>query len=159
MLKFAKSRAGGAYCRWELGRFEWQEYRGGHHSVVSVPYCGPVWLQAGGCLRWYVFLRPYMKQASYANGVSFGLKMRFIVKFSHKSLSEWFSCRTFAPQAARRQQGGENPQAASSGNVSASRDVSSVCTRARTCRKWQTRPNNPRNAVFWRSERISCVWR
>ena len=57
-------------------------------------------------------LRPYMKQASYANGVAFGLKrcgrndafglkMRFIVKFSHKSLSEWFSCRTFAPQEER----------------------------------------------------------
>ena len=65
-------------------------------------------------------LRPYIKQDSDANGVAFGikrcgrndafgLKMRFIVKFSRKNLSEWFSYRTFAPQEARRWQRQDKP--------------------------------------------------
>ena len=82
---FVKSRAEGSQCGricvWE-GRCAWQVYHVGpilvlgmafrQESCVSVPHCGHVWLQAGGCLMWYVFLRPYMKQASDANGVAFG---------------------------------------------------------------------------------------
>lgn len=53
---------------------------------------------------WHVLhrLRPVLRTA-------FGLKIHFIVKFSRKSLSEWFSCRTFAPRW--RQEGGRGKEA------------------------------------------------
>ena len=76
-------------------------------------------------LQWHR-LRPVLRTA-------FGLKMRFIVKFSHKSLSEWFSCCTFAPQASREAErwreaarGRRRPKAAIQPKTA------SVCTRVRT---------------------------
>ena len=97
---FVKSRTGGSQCGalracwvaqgsvWRHGRCVWQEHHGGPIPCRKAALRPP-------CV-WKV-----MRQATY--GTAFDLKMRFIVKFSHKSLSEWFSYRTFAPQEAIRE--------------------------------------------------------
>lgn len=92
--------------------------------------------------------------ASPCNKHTFGLKMRFIVKFSHKSLSEWFSCRTFAPQAARRHVTESRRQQYDAVSGNRGHHTCAMCA----C-KSQTRQIVPINAVFGRSERVSRVLR
>lgn len=97
-------------------------------SCVSVPHCGHVWLQAGGCLRWYVFLRPYMKQAYDANGVSFGHKNAFHCEIFTQKFVRMVFVSYICSAICRKGVGGI-------GKASGMRSqpkTASVCTRVRT---------------------------
>ena len=102
---------------------QWRQYPVEHESVSAI-------LQSSSCLSeghvWRMHdsalfrvesmpIRTCMSYASPCNKHTFGLKIHFIVKFSRKSLSEWFSCRTFAPRW--RQEGWRGKEARRSQQV------------------------------------------